>query len=85
MRNELGNDFGTLNVNKSAGPLRHKSAVRRLLKKSAPRRVGARDLQDFPENRRICRPGALTGRVFQQYVSVGKEQPYPMPSIKTGS
>ena len=37
-----------------------------LLKYAAERRVRARGLHDFPGNHGSCRPGALTGRIFQQ-------------------
>ena len=40
-----------------------------LLKNCEDRRVRARGLHDFQRNRGLCRPGALTGWVFQQSAS----------------
>jgi len=42
------------------------NATSNLLKYPSERRVRARGLHDFPRNRRSCRLGALTGRLFQQ-------------------
>ena len=47
---------------------RFKESLRSLLKYPAQRRVGARGLHDSLGNHGSCRPGALTGRVFQQAV-----------------
>ncbi len=56
----------------------------RLFTISTERRVRARGLQNFLGNRWICRPGALTGRVFQRALSRNysvneKARPHPGP------
>jgi prepilin-type N-terminal cleavage/methylation domain-containing protein/prepilin-type processing-associated H-X9-DG protein len=43
------------------------------LKSPAPRRVRARGLQETAETATCCRPGALTGRVFKQILSVSEK------------
>ena len=48
------------------GVARARMTASRLLKYPAERRVRARGLHDFLGNHGSCRPGALTGRVFQQ-------------------
>ena len=66
------NNVGILRVIKTEVPksriLRTKQPLSSLLKYPTERRVGARGPHDFLGNHGPCRPGALTGRVFQQSV-----------------
>jgi prepilin-type N-terminal cleavage/methylation domain-containing protein/prepilin-type processing-associated H-X9-DG protein len=50
------------------------------LKTPAPRRVRARGLQETGETATRCRPGALTGRVFKQILSVSEKVLQPNPT-----
>ena len=45
--------------------------MRACLKTLGNRRVRARGLQEWAEKPAVCRPGALTGRVFKQVLKLG--------------
>jgi hypothetical protein len=47
------------------------------LKNNEERRVGARGLQHFPENRQCCRPAALSRRFFNGLLSVAHQKRDP--------